>query len=80
MEESEKKNLNTATSLPMSTMVNTQASSQWTRNVLYESESSYFVAKGTSLHYVGGSKQLKTIIHQTLALLHALPTTNATTS
>ena len=42
----------------MSTMASTQASSQRTRNVLYESEPSFFVAKGTSLYYVGGGKQL----------------------
>ena len=36
-----KENLNTATSLPMSTMASTQASSQRTRNVLYESVPSF---------------------------------------
>ena len=46
-----KENSNTATSLLMSTMASTQASSQKTRNVLYESEPSFFVAKGTFLYY-----------------------------
>ena len=44
----------------VSTMASTQASSQRTRNVLYESEPSFFGSERhrTALYYVGGGKQL----------------------
>ena len=75
MEESEKEGkFEYSDIFAMSTMACTQASSQRTRNVLYESEprseftknekralrkrAKFFVAKGTSLYYVGGGKQL----------------------